>query len=106
MFVLLFPSPSLLIFLAFSSSPILPPSLLLQYTITSCCADIAVPKSWRNKPGASFSVSSAYVFTDFAYQIGNFLSRSSLSLLTIRRLWILTLIQITNLGLWLLQDAV
>lgn len=78
---------------------------LFEYVATSGAADVAVPKSWRKAPDASFFVEQAYTIINFAYQIGVFISRSSLSCVKIKRVWILTLIQLVNVAFWIFQDA-
>ena len=81
-------------------------SLLSQYLITTGCSEVAVPDSWQDADDASFFVENSYTIVSFCYQIGVFISRSSLSLIKIHEVWVLTLIQFDNLAFWLFQDAV
>lgn len=46
----------------------------------------------------------AYEILAFCYQLGVLFSRSSLSFVRIRRIWLLTGLQGANFALWLLQD--
>lgn len=58
-------------------------------------------------PGSTHSldwfVRNSFVLLAFAYQFGVFISRSSLKVIQIRRVWILTVIQAGNFVLWILQ---
>lgn len=50
-----------------------------------------------------WTLENSYVILALCYQIGVFISRSSLSILKIRRIWILNVFQSLNFVLWLLQ---
>ena len=48
-----------------------------------------------------FILTNAFVIFNFCYQFGVFLSRSSLSIIKIERVWILTLLQFLNFVFWI-----
>ncbi|KAK2946298.1 putative Cln3 protein [Blattamonas nauphoetae] len=77
---------------------------LFEYVITTAGSIIACPKS-RCENDPRFYVKNSFEIVSMAYQIGVFISRSSLSCVKIRRVWIMTLLQFLNLVLWIFQDA-
>jgi len=52
----------------------------------------------------TYIYTNAYVLFNFCYQVGVFLSRSSLSVIKIKRVWILSAIQATFWTLWLVNS--
>ena len=68
--------------------------------------DLSVPKSWRNAPGASFFVKKSFTIVNFCVQTGVFVARTSLSLIKIKQVWILALIDLANIILFIVQVAV
>jgi battenin len=55
------------------------------------------------KNSSNFWLSNSFVVTQFCYQLGVLASRSSLLCLRIRRVWILSVIQVANAIFWFLQ---
>lgn len=55
------------------------------------------------KGSDKFWLSNSFVITQFCYQLGVLASRSSLLCLRIRRVWILTVMQVANAVFWFLQ---
>ena len=53
----------------------------------------------ENKDG--FVLANAFIIFNFCYQIGVFISRSSLSLIKIERVWIITTLQFLNFLFWI-----
>ena len=53
----------------------------------------------ENKDG--FVLTNAFIIFNFCYQIGVFISRSSLSLIKIERVWIITTLQFLNFLFWI-----
>ena len=53
----------------------------------------------ENKDG--FVLNNAFIIFNFCYQIGVFISRSSLSLIKIERVWIITTLQFLNFLFWI-----
>jgi len=59
------------------------------------CAEGGFEYDWATKH--------AFVLSQFCYQVGVLISRSSLRVVRIRRVWVLSLIQGVNFVLWLVQ---
>ena len=59
-----------------------------------------------NKTGEenSFITLNAFAILNFCYQIGTFISRSSLHCYKVERIWLLTLLQFFNFIFWLLNS--
>jgi battenin len=79
-------------------------NLNLVYIFEYACqfaAPFAVP--CYTKHSSVFFEKQSYVVLQFCYQLGVLCSRSSLSVIKIRRVWILTVIQFFNMIFWLLQ---
>lgn len=80
-------------------------NLLLVYFFEYVASVGAADKA--QGPGSLHSkdwfVSNAFVLLAFSYQLGVFISRSSLRIIRIRRVEILTVIQAANFVLWILQ---
>ena len=53
----------------------------------------------ENKDG--FVLDNAFIIFNFCYQVGAFISRSSLSFFKIERVWIITAIQSVNFLFWI-----
>lgn len=70
-----------------------------EYCIISCFADriqIKLAEEYPDKNSQPFSVRQFFVILNSCYQIGVFISRSSLQLVKIRKVWILSVIQGAN----------
>ena len=68
----------------------------LEYCINTGFADRA---SLRHGKSSFFSANS-FIILSLCYQVGVFFSRSSLNLFKIQRVWIMTLLQLVNFGVW------
>eukprot|EP01090_Pellita_catalonica_P011180 TRINITY_DN22712_c0_g1_i1.p1 TRINITY_DN22712_c0_g1~~TRINITY_DN22712_c0_g1_i1.p1 ORF type:complete len:275 (-),score=32.52 TRINITY_DN22712_c0_g1_i1:167-949(-) len=80
---------------------------IFEYVASTGAADKA-NKNYDNDSNSSadhlpWQTKHAFVILSFCYQIGVFVSRSSLSLFHIRRVEILTVLQLLNCVLWLLE---
>ena len=73
-----------------------------EYVISTGCADRAETK--EELDSNIFVYSHSYVILAFCYQIGVFISRSSLRLVKIKWVWILTVLQGINMLVWIAQD--
>ena len=72
-----------------------------EYVVSVGCAAKANPASFDTS--SSWFERNAYAVLAFCYQIGVMCSRSSLSIIRVRRFGLLTVLQLINLVLWLLQ---
>jgi hypothetical protein len=77
----------------------------LEYLISQGAANNAQRPADRDDPRASWWMRNAYEVLQVCYQTGVLLSRSSLGLVTIKRVGLLTIAQACNLALWLAQDT-
>lgn len=68
----------------------------LEYCINTGFADRA---SLRHK-GSDFFSKNSFIILSLCYQVGVFFSRSSLKLFKVERVWIMTLLQLVNFGVW------
>lgn len=75
----------------------------LEYMCITCFSDRTTRRIESNDPSLSdsFVTKNAVIIFNFCYQIGVFLSRSSLSVVKIRRIEILTLLQLINFTFFL-----
>ena len=75
----------------------------LEYSITTAftqaCANQIINLHPEKKD--DFALHNAFTIFNFCYQIGVFISRSSLPILKINRVWIVTLLQATMFVLWM-----
>lgn len=67
----------------------------LEYCCTVSFAERAHPKSTTDQ-STEFIVKNAYVLLALSYQVGVFISRSSLACFKIRQVWIMTALQTVN----------
>eukprot|EP00300_Choanocystis_sp_HF-7_P029898 c3797_g1_i1.p1 GENE.c3797_g1_i1~~c3797_g1_i1.p1 ORF type:complete len:340 (+),score=71.72 c3797_g1_i1:265-1284(+) len=74
-----------------------------EYVVSVGCADLAEPKGGAPKH-ANFFQTHTYVVLAFCYQLGVFISRSSLRFFKVTRVEILSLLQVGNLVFWILDD--
>jgi battenin len=74
----------------------------LEYAITVGCASEANPDYETSN---NWFIKNSYAILSFCYQLGVFLSRSSLDLFKVPRkfIWLITVVQFANFVLWLLQ---
>lgn len=74
----------------------------LEYAILTFCCDVVAKKIKLLNPDKAheYTYANGYAILAFCYQIGVFISRSSLSFIIIRRVEIITLLQFANLIFW------
>ncbi len=72
-----------------------------EYVASVGAADKSQPKGSLHSP--DWFVRNAFVLLSFSYQLGVFISRSSLRIVRIRRVEILTIIQGANFVLWIVN---
>lgn len=68
----------------------------LEYGILVCWSDRA-----SDEKDGDFWMRNSYAILSLCYQLGVFISRSSLELVKIERYWILTLLQLVNWLVWM-----
>ena len=68
----------------------------LEYCINTGFADRA---SLRHNNSTFFS-SNSFIILSLCYQVGVFMSRSSLKFFKVRQVWIMTVLQLINFGVW------
>jgi len=78
----------------------------LEYTITTsftiACAQQIINKHPDKKD--NFIYANTYVIFNLCYQVGVFISRSSLPFLKIKRVWIITIMQMTLFTFFMLNS--
>ena len=85
-----------------ASSPALPPRFNVSTTTTATMTTSAAPgPSCSTAADFDFATRNAFVVSQFCYQFGVLLSRSSLAVVRIRRVEALTALQLINLLAWL-----
>ena len=79
----------------------------LEYTITTSFTVASIKQILRVHPERKkeFVYANAYIIFNFCYQLGVFVSRSSLSVLQVRRIWIITTLQLGFFLFFLLNSA-
>lgn len=75
-----------------------------EYVVSVGCADLAEPRGGVSKHD-NFFKTHTYVVLAFCYQLGVFISRSSLGLFKVSRIEVLSLLQMANMVFWMLDDV-
>ena len=72
-----------------------------EYVASVGAADRSEPVGFQHSP--NWFVRNSFVLLAFCYQVGVLISRSSLQIVRIQKVWILTLLQAGNFVLWMCQ---
>jgi hypothetical protein len=75
-----------------------------EYVVSAGCASSAERRGFLADPHTPYLVRHSYALLGFMYQFGVLISRSSLSLVRIRRIEVLAVLQGLNMILWIYQD--
>eukprot|EP01139_Manchomonas_bermudensis_P025888 Amastigsp_a847190_26.p5 type:complete len:163 gc:universal Amastigsp_a847190_26:1-489(+) len=75
-----------------------------EYVVSVGCADLAEPKSGA-PAHSNFFATHTFVVLAFCYQLGVFVSRSSLRFFKVKHVEVLSVLQLVNMAFWMLDDA-